>query len=131
MNIFNTIVMVIVKKLTSRGVDPIDMAMFRSLLNATLSFPIIYKHKKHPINDIGGTGLKFTLLCRCITGTICFYMLILESSWLPIFIAQTFNNTTPFFTALFGFYILGEKMSKLMMLCMIGCFFGVAILNEN
>ena len=123
--------MVVVKKLTSHGVNPIDMMMFRSFINATLSFPIIFKHKKHPIKDIGGTALKCTLLCRSITGMICFYMLILESSWLPIFIAQTLNNTTPFFTALFGYYILGEKMSKVMMLCMIGYFFGIVILNEN
>lgn len=126
--IFNTIQMVVIKKVTAMGVNPFDMMMCRSLLNTVLSSTIIYKSKKHPIRDIGD-GLKSTMLARCLIGTLTFYMLVLESSWLPIFIAQTINNMMPFFSGIFGFLINGEKIKKALIYCMVGCFVGIVVLN--
>lgn len=70
-----------------------------------------------------------TMLARCLIGTVCFYMLVLESSWLPVFIAQTINNMLPFSSGVFGYLINGEKIRKTMIYCMIGSFVGIVILN--
>ena len=51
-------------------------------------------------------------MTRCLTGTIGFFVLVLEANWLPVFVAQTMNNTMPFFSAIFGFLINGEKIKK-------------------
>lgn len=128
MMIFNTIQMVVIKECYKVGTNAFDMMMCRSLFNTILSSSIIYKSKKHPINDITG-GLKSTMLARCLIGTFCFYMLVLESSWLPVFIAQTINNMLPFSSAVFGYLINGEKIKKAMLYCMIGSFFGIVLLN--
>ena len=118
----------VIKKTAIKGINPFDMMMFRSLFNTVLSSSLIYKNNKHPINDIGD-GLKSTMFMRCLIGTICFYTLVLEASWLPVFLAQTINNMMPFFSGIFGFLINKEKIKKAMIFCMVGCFFGIVLLN--
>lgn len=105
--LFLTTCMVLVKKTTAVGVKPLDLTMFRSFTNCLLSSPLIFKFKKHPIRDIP-PGLRCTMLCRCLVGTVAFFMLVIESDWLPIFVASTMNNTIPFFTAIFGYFINSE-----------------------
>jgi drug/metabolite transporter (DMT)-like permease len=39
------------------------------------------------------------------------------------------NNTNTFFTAILGFFILGERISLAMGFCMFGCFGGIVLLN--
>lgn len=39
------------------------------------------------------------------------------------------NNTNTFFTAIFGFLILGERISLALGICMLGCFCGIVLLN--
>ena len=120
--------MVLVKKSTAIGVNALDLTVFRSFSNTVLSMPLIFKFKKHPIKDIH-PGQGCTLMSRCLVGTFGFFVLVLESNWLPVFVAQTINNTMPFYSALFGFLINGEKINKQMIICMFGCFGGVIILN--
>lgn len=126
--IFLTMCMVVVKKSQPYKVNAFDICMFRSFTNTILSIPVIYSSKKHPVRDVT-SGLGSTLVTRCFIGSFGFMMLVFEAMWLPVFIAQTMNNTMPFFTSIFGFLVNGEKLRKEMLFCMIGCFAGVLILN--
>ena len=78
--------MIVIAKITSKSVDPFDMMLCRSLFNTLLSYPILSSHKKHPIKDVA-SDMRCTLFGRCLSGASSFYMLIYESSWLPVFIA--------------------------------------------
>lgn len=84
--IFLTICMVLVKKTTATGINPIDLTLMRSFTNTMLSTPLLLKFGKHPIKDVT-KELRCTMLSRCLIGTFGFFVLVLESDWLPIFVA--------------------------------------------
>ena len=47
---------------------------------------------------------------------------------LPLFIVTTIFNTTPFWTGLIAYYILGDTVTKLDIFFMVGSFVGVVAL---
>ena len=51
--------------------------------------------------------------------------------YLPVFVAVIIFNLAPFITAIFGYFINNELVSKITKVCMIGCFSGVIILTVS
>lgn len=50
---------------------------------------------------------------------------------LPLMISTILINTNPFFVALLSQYFLREKIGKLHVFCLTGCFIGVILLSTN
>lgn len=65
------------------------------------------------------------LLLRCCFGTVGFTTLVYGVKILPLFIGQIIYNTSPFWTSILGYYVLNDTVSKIEIICMIGCFLGV------
>lgn len=126
--LFFTACFVFIKKATAIGVHPFDLTMIRSFSNLCLSIPLIRKFGKHPLYDIP-KELRCTMAARCLIGTVCFFFIVLTGMFLPIFIAQTIMNTMPFWSGVFAYLINKEKIKKAMIVCMIGSFAGVFVLN--
>jgi len=75
--------------------------------------------------------MRKTILIRSIFGAIGFNCFVFAPKYLQVFIASTIINTQPFFVAIMAFIVNRESISKHLLLCMIGCFTGVIILNSS
>ena len=74
---------------------------------------------KTPLKQIGGKPLL--LFMRGFIGFTALLMYFYNIANIPLAEAQTFNKISPIFTAIFSYWILNEKMSKL---AWIGVFIG-------
>ena len=66
---------------------------------------------------------------RCCIGTIGYTALVFSLLYLPISIMIIILNLSPFWTAILGYFLAGEKVSKCEIFSMFGCFIGVIILT--
>ena len=57
--------------------------------------------------------------------------MVFSVKYLPIFISAIVFNTAPFWTAILGFFLLGNRISMFDLLMMVGCFTGITILSLN
>jgi len=57
-----------------------------------------------------------------------FTTLVIGVFYIPISIAAVIFGATPFWTALFGYLLMRQEVQRIDVICMIGCFFGVAFL---
>jgi drug/metabolite transporter (DMT)-like permease len=80
-----------------------------------------------PIHNIGGK--PFTLIFRGIIGTIALLTFFYTISATTLSNAIVFAKTEPIFTALFAFFLLGEKLSSRAILAVLIGFTGVAMLS--
>ena len=72
---------------------------------------------------------RWVLIARAVTGAIGYCSLTYSVGNLPLFIWTLIINTAPFWTAILGYYILGEKVSRFDIGCLIVCFTGVLTLS--
>ena len=70
---------------------------------------------------------KFLLLW-CLFGLVGWTTLQYSLEVLPIFIVQILNNTIPFWATIIAFVFLGDTVSKLEVMCLLGCFAGVTLI---
>ena len=73
-------------------------------------------------------GKKLILAIRIIVGFIGFTMMVSTVQILPLSFFSVIFNTAPFWAAIISWYMLGETVTCMLMLCMAGSFFGILIL---
>jgi drug/metabolite transporter (DMT)-like permease len=100
-----------------------------------ISIGTVKINKKHIIKDVAPEH-RSMLFIRCVAGVIGFNSMVYSLSVLPVFITSIIFNTAPFWAGILGYIMLGDKVSKFEVVCMIGCFIGVTILamrkdNQN
>ena len=69
------------------------------------------------------------VLNRALFGAAAYGGMVLAVGNVSIFLFTIILNTTPFWTAMLGYYFLGEALTSFEFLCMIGCFAGVVTLT--
>ena len=89
-------------------------------------FTVTYSGK-HVVNDVP-VGVRTWVFARCLAGFIGYLLMMVSLKYLPILVDQIIFNTAPFWTAILGFIFLNNHISCFDIVCMIGCFIGVAIL---
>ena len=91
------------------GIDPFEMSCFRTLFNCTSTFFIMTFKYGRKCTDVP-KHLYGYLLLRSVFGMLGFIALTFSIAYLPISIFNTLLNTTPFFTSIVSYYILGETL---------------------
>jgi drug/metabolite transporter (DMT)-like permease len=71
------------------------------------------------------------VILRAACGAVGYGAMVYAVSNLPLMVSTIIMNTNPFWCALLGVFILGEKVSKFHILCMFGGFLGVVIVSMN
>ena len=132
MNLFSlssTIYQTIVKKATKEyGVDIYDICFVRVALGVFVpAILIILYNGRKPFKEVV-PELKWYMHGRNALGLITFTALVLAAKLLPIFINQIILNTAPFWAAIMTYFINNEKISKSMLICMIGCLAGIVLM---
>ena len=111
----------------NQGIRVIDLVFIRVCINFLSSLGTVRYSGKHVINDVPKKYWKL-LLVRCIAGTLGFTCLVYSVKAIPLFISIIIFNTTPFIASILGYFVLGDKVSKVEMKLMAGCFIGVLAL---
>jgi drug/metabolite transporter (DMT)-like permease len=130
MNLFciaNIIYQAGAKLLTNSGIYVLDLCFIRSFTHFLISVLLVIKNKKHLTKDVPKQHRCY-LFVRCIAGLLGFNSMVFALKVLNVFTTTVILNTVPFWTGILGYFILGDKVTKFEIFCMIGCFAGVVIL---
>lgn len=74
------------------------------------------------------TELRNHVLARCLVGLTGFSLFVFTTKILPLSICGIIQNTAPFWTAILSYRFMGDVISRVELVCMIGCFVGVVVL---
>jgi len=70
----------------------------------------------------------FPLFVRVNSGLLAFFCINQAIKHLPLVLVALFTNTLPLFCSLLGFLILGEKITKAEIICLLIAFYGIYVL---
>lgn len=126
--LLQTIYVVLCKEGNTMNIHYFDICFVRSLINLMSSVPVMLKNKKHPWRDVPKEH-RGLLLLKSFIAVFNFNLWVIVSICLPIFIHQSIVNTQIFWVAVLGYLINRETIKWQMVLCMIGCFVGIMVLN--
>ena len=107
-----------------------DLSIVRTSAVCLLSFVIAKCQKRKLLGSIEDGLYKYVVI-RAACGAIGYGGMVYAVSNLPLMVSTIIMNTNPFWCALLGVFILGEKVSKCHVLCMVGGFLGVVIVSMN
>jgi drug/metabolite transporter (DMT)-like permease len=85
---------------------------------------LLCQYNQKLVSSIPLPDRKFLLLWSSF-GVIGWTTLQYSLEVLPLFIVQILNNTTPFWATIIAFIFLGDTVTKVEIVCLIGCFAGV------
>ena len=110
------------------GISVMDLIFVRVVINFISSIGTVRYHKKHIINDVPSKFWKL-LLVRCLIGTVGYASFIYCLKFIPLFICTIIMNTAPFVTSVMGYFVNGEKITKVEIIFMLGAFGGIILLS--
>ena len=101
-----------------------DLVWIRVLINFIISLGTVKASGKHVINDLPREmwGILFVRSC---SGIVAFTCVVYSLKMLPLFIITIIFNTSPFITSIMGYVWLSDKVTKIELCLMSGCFLGV------
>jgi drug/metabolite transporter (DMT)-like permease len=74
------------------------------------------------------TADKWYLFGRCLFGTIAYGGYVYALKLIPLYLTTIMFNTIPFWSAILGYFINNESVSKILGICIIGCFAGIVVI---
>ena len=90
--------------------------------------------KKYIWDDLTAKDFK-QLSWRCLFGFFALTCQIIAIKYLPLVLVALVMNTMPLFTAVFGYFLLGEGLKPIEKICLVISFGGVAVMitgnNQN
>ena len=107
------------------GVYVIDLVFIRVFINFLISIVLVKYNNKHIINDMPKRYRKM-ITFRSMFGLIAFSIFVYGIKIVPLFLATIVLNTSPFVSSIMAYFFLGDKISKIEIFLMTGCFSGVA-----
>lgn len=106
-----------------------DLCLFFGLTQAFLGFISTFVTGNHPCK-CSGDKVPWILLLT-VVGAVNFCLMVAAVKLLPIFLANIFLNTAPFFASLFAFFFVGEAIHWVEIVCMVGAFTGVVVIATS
>ena len=98
----------VIKMATTSGASPLDVSFVRSFMNlvtAAATMWSINQSTKVP------SELVSTLATRVACGFVAFNCNVFAVAYLPLALMSVIFNTSPFWSGLFGYFILKESMT--------------------
>jgi len=108
----------------SKYMSSVEVVFFRNIAGVLIISYAIYKS---PISQKGGR--PFLLMGRGLVGFVALLMYFYNIANIPLAEAITFSKTSPIFTAIFSYFLLKEKLSKLAWSGIFVGFFGVLLIT--
>lgn len=113
-------------KLLDRAYSPLHIALFRSLIGL---LPILYSLYTRPAIKTKKSA-PLLLAFRGIIGTFTLLLLFYNLATLTLAETITYIQSAPFFIAIFSYFFLGQKLSKIGWLAVIMGFLGVVLITR-
>ncbi len=117
-------------------VSAFQKSFFRNIVAFSLALLMFLRSGGHvrrpdaPCGRLETPGAWLCLLLRCIAGTAGIFANFYALSRIPVGEAMCLNKTAPFFTILFSFLFLGEKISKRRASLLLLAFAGAALVAK-
>ena len=108
----------------SNHINSIEIVFFRNITGVIIILFAIYKT---PLKQVGGK--PFLLFARGFIGFSALLMYFYNIGHIPLAEAMTFNKISPIFTALFSYFLLNEKLSKIAWIGVFVGFIGVVFIT--
>ena len=109
-------------------VDPMDLSILRTGFLCLASGVMSELLRKQQWQEVESGLFKFVVV-RSVAGALGYGSLVYSIVNLPLMVGVILINTNPFFCALLAYYYLNETVSSTMLVCMLGCFFGIVVLS--
>lgn len=111
-------------KLLAGSMGSVEVTFWRNAIGLGVLFIFIYRK---PIHNIGGR--PYTLIFRGVIGTIALLTFFYTISATSLSNAIIYAKTEPIFTAIFAFFLLGEKLRFRAVIAIVIGFIGVVALS--
>lgn len=105
-----------------------EMLFMRGVFVMILMVYLVGRRWKEILYDTVPREMIFPLFIRVNSGLLAFFCTNQAIKYLPIVLVSLFSNTLPLFCSLLGFLILGERISKMEVFCLVLAFFGIYVL---
>ncbi len=111
-------------------------SFFRNVIALLLALGVFLRGRaavssKPPyLEGIASFPVLRSLLLRSVFGTIGIFANFYALSKIPIGEAMTLNKTAPFFTVFFSWVLLGERVSRRQLLCLVMAFAGAVLVMK-
>lgn len=109
----------------------IEMMFMRGVICIGLMAVLVGRNCKQILWDSIPRQMVFPLFIRVNSGLLAFFCINYAIKFLPIVLVALFTNTLPLFCSLLGCLILGERITKSEVVCLILAFFGIYVLLYN
>ena len=110
-------------------VSAIQKSFFRNLVALFLALPLFLRNRRQgPVVRTPSTAKVWILLCaRSVFGTVGIFGNFYALSHMPVADALMLNKLAPFFTVLFCWLFIHERLSLRQALCLAGAFAGATL----
>ena len=105
-----------------------EMLFMRGLIVIIFMIFLIRNNFRHILWDSIPKNMILPLCIRVNSGLLAFFCMNYAIKYLPIILVSLFANTLPLFCSLLGFLILGERITKAEVGCLILAFYGIFVL---
>lgn len=106
----------------------IEMLFMRGVIVIVFMAYLVGRRWKEILYDSIPKSMYLPLFIRVNSGLLAFFCTNQAIKYLPIVLVSLFSNTLPLFCSLLGFLILGERISKTEIFCLVLAFFGIYVL---
>ena len=109
-------------------VNPLDQVISRNLLTGTVSYLIAcYCRESFFVKE----NMRWKLFLRSFVGVFGNTSMTFGIALVPLVCQSTLQGTSPFWAAIFAFFIVGETLSCFMLVCMAVAFSGVVLIATS
>ena len=112
-------------KLIGNQFTALDISFYRFSIGILLLIAIFGRHA----NPYKGHNTSL-LIIRGVNGSIAFILFVMAIQMLPISTALVIFYSFPIFSVIFSYFLFGEKIDKIGLVCIMGVIIGIGILFD-
>lgn len=117
------------------GLSSFQKSFFRNAIALLIAgFVFVRQHEPSGtvVSTIGRLSGRqwFYLILRSLAGTVGIFANFYALSRIPLGEAMTLNKTAPFFTVLFAWLVMGERVSRRQAICLVVAFLGAVLVMK-
>ncbi|MDY5466338.1 MAG: DMT family transporter, partial [Campylobacter sp.] len=112
-------------KLLSEQVSSVEIVLFRNIIGLAFVLAALYRHR-----NFGKGGAPWLFVFRGVIGSLGLLCFFYNIAHIELGTAFTFQKTAPIFIAIFSYFVLKEKLSKLGWIAILLGFIGIVFIMK-
>ena len=112
-------------KLLSEQVSSVEIVLFRNIIGLAFILAALYRHR-----NFGKGGAPWLFVFRGVIGSLGLLCFFYNIAHIELGTAFTFQKTAPIFIAVFSYFALKEKLSKLGWVAILLGFIGIVFIMK-